>query len=242
MRKKLNLAFIVAFTVLLVLGLGFLTASFFIFRSYYFAGDKYIETQAYVVEHNDYDNVAYTIVSYRPEGSDTNIEVKVNYYNSTDRVGDTVTIKYNVDDHNKVKIRGEFLILSIIFAAVGAFQLIPAMIVASIGITLKFKRNYFLTHGKKNTAKVISLKPNYSLSFGNTHPQRIECKLSNGKTINANLYSDKFYNANDNLVVDVYKHDAKDKYYVDGDSIRVAETLNDELQAEDINDMNNYNF
>ena len=241
MRKKLNFAIIIAFTVLLVLGLGFLTASFFVFRSYFFAGDKYIETQAYVVEHDDFDT-AYTIISYRPEGSDANIEVKVNYYSSTDRVGDKITIKYNVDDHNKVKLKNEFLILSIVFAAVGAFQIIPAMIVASIGITLKFKRNYFLTHGKKSVAKVVSLKPNYSLSFGNTHPQRIECKLSNGKTINANLYSDKFYNTNDNLVVDVYKHDAKEKYYVDGDSIRVAETLNDELQVEDINDMNNFNF
>ena len=241
MGRKFNLAFFVAFTVLLVLGLGFLTASFFVFRSYFFTSDEYIETKAYIVEHDDFD-VAYTIISYSPEGSEESIQVKVNYYSSTDRAGDEITIKYNVNDHNKVKLKNEILILSIVFAAVGVFQLIPAMIVGSIGITLKFKRKYFLTHGKKSTAKVVSLKPNYSLSFGNTHPQKIECKLNNGKTISSSLYSDKFYNTNDNLVVDVYKHDTKEKYYVDGNSIRMAETLNDELEVEDINDINNFNF
>ena len=246
MDKKIKLAFMTAAIVLLVLGLGFLTASFFVYRSYYFAKDNYIETEATIVTHydngHDESNSSYTIISYLPVGEANEVTVKANYYNSFDKIGEKITIKYNTEDYNKVKVKSMTNTLVIVFAAVGGFQLIPVLIILGIAISIIAKQKYYLTKGKRSVAKVVSLKANYSLSFGNTHPQKIECKLKNGTTIKATLYSGKFYDTNNTLVVDVYKHENKEKYFIDGKSIRVADSLSDEMQAEDITDMNNFNF
>lgn len=250
MDKKIKLAFMTAAIVLLVLGLGFLIASYFIFRSYHYASDDYRETEAIILSHyddgaSDEADDSYTIISYTPAGQtgeSHDVNVKVNYYSSFDKVGDSITIKYNLHNYQDVKVKNMSNTLSIVFASVGAFQLIPVLVILGIAISIVAKQKYYLSKGKRSVAKVVSLKANYSLSFGNTHPQKIECKLKNGTTIKATLYSGKFYDTNNTLVVDVYKHENKEKYFIDGKSIRVADSLSDEMQAEDITDMNNFNF
>lgn len=250
MDKKIKSAFSIAAIVLLLIGFGFLIASYFIFRSYHYASDDYRETEAIILSHyddgaSDEADDSYTIISYTPAGQtgeSQDVNVKVNYYSSFDKVGDSITIKYNLHNYQDVKVKNISNTLSIVFASVGAFQLIPVLVILGIAISIVVKRKYYLTRGKKSLARVTLLKPNYSLSFGNTHPQKIECKLKNGSTVKATLYSGKFYDTNANLVVDVYKHENKEKYFVDSTSIRIADNISDELQAEDINDMSNFNF
>ena len=223
-----------------VLSLGFIIAAIVMYNIYFNASDDYVETTATIIVTDDFDDI--TVIQYRPLGTDQDVVVELHSYYSSDYEGKEILIKYNVNDYDRVREKRVSTLLSIIFSIIGISLFIPACVLTCIGIINKRKKEFYYRNGKKQVAKVTSIKTVYSMSVGENHPQRIECTIKNGKTISTFAFPNQYCNVDEGIVVDVYKHPSKDKYFIDANSLRKAENEEDELELEDINDLSNYNF
>ena len=212
--------------ILSILGLGFIIAALFISARRNFVKTNFIETQATISVVDHFDEEAF--ITYTPLNETTPIEVRLNSYSSSYYVGKEIKIYYNPENYQEISDVKTLNILIIVFFAVGSVQIIlgfvPLIIFTSIGVKAKYYKNHF----RKQKAKVLSIKTNYSFSIGNTHPHVITYKTKDGKELKVTDYSSRFTSFEEGLVIDVYQNDKNGKCYADPESIKKEEIIEED--------------
>lgn len=111
---------------------------------------EYKETEAYIfyVDHV-YQDVE---VSYSVDGK-AYME-KLNYYSSSMEPGDTLSIKYNVDQPSKIKVVSATIIFTSIFGGIGLLFVVIGLI-----MSLQYLKSdhYLFRHGKYIEAELVTV-------------------------------------------------------------------------------------
>ncbi len=202
-----------------ILGIAFLVAAIVVTFTYSKIKQTYQKVDAVVIYSNTDTDYDYTVVEYKYRG--ISYEGRINYSSFNIREGDTITVMVDPEDARQVKYRGTYVMLIIMFSAMGtSFCLVP--IIMNIVLKKRNKlKNFALRNGRRIKAMADQVCENRFVSYNNRHPYYLTCHYKD-RFGRHDLKSNNFWDPIDlpeKAVLYVYVID-ENKYYVDLTTIR----------------------
>lgn len=174
--KNKNLVEWILFGAFTVIGIGFMIGGIIWYCVLKEKEHSWVLTKAEIIDiqkSNHYGSEHHYMVLVQFLVKEKVYETNLPEYNSSMKIGDTVSIYYN--PNNPLEIIGNSFLGYLIFICMGIVFAVIGFIPLFLMLARKHKKNYLMKNGKRIEATIdnVSFKMNYSVN--GKHPYVLEC-------------------------------------------------------------------
>ena len=197
-----------------------LAGLFILFVSMYKNNEGYLQAEATIIEIDDFND--HIKIEYEDKDGQIH-QIQPNFYSSSYYVGKKLTIYYSEENPEKIQYKPTYIIAFSVFGTMSLIFFGVSLTIYIIAFNAIFTRKIYIQKGVKSKGTVTQIKVNWAMSIGSYHPQKIYCKTRSGEEVVTTLYSKKYIEHKDNLIIDIYSISGKNKKYADPYSIKEGE-------------------